>query len=76
LLKGNRSICDGTFSLKVNRCKPSLREYGQKSFYQVDSFRKCVANATVFVKNAGERMELARQMAGGKGGRYGDLDAT
>jgi hypothetical protein len=30
-----------------------LRDNGQKSSYQVDSFRKLVAYATVFVKYAG-----------------------
>ncbi len=53
LLKGDRSICDGRFFLKVNRYKLSLRDNAQKSRYQVDSFRKHVAYATAFVKYAG-----------------------
>jgi len=53
LLKGNRSSCDGTFFLKVNRYKLSKCEDAKKPSYQVDSFRKYVGFATVFVKYAG-----------------------
>jgi hypothetical protein len=49
----DRSNCDVTFFLKVNRCKLSLRDNAQKSFYQVDSFRNYVAYGTAFVKYAG-----------------------
>jgi hypothetical protein len=52
-LKGDRSSCDVTFFLKVNRYKLSLRDNGQNISYQVDSFRKHVAYATAFVKYAG-----------------------
>jgi hypothetical protein len=54
LLKGDRSSCDGTFFLKVNRYKLSPRNNAQKSSYQVDSFRKHLACATAFVKYAGQ----------------------
>jgi len=53
LLKGDRSSCDGTFFLKVNRCKLSLYENAQRSFHQVDWFRKYAGYATAFVKHAG-----------------------
>jgi len=52
-LSGDRSSCDGTFFLKVNRYKLSLCEDAQKPSWQVDSFRKCVEYATAFVKHAG-----------------------
>ena len=52
-LKADRSICDGTFFLKVNRYKPSSRDDAQECFYDVYSFRNHVAYATVFVKYAG-----------------------
>jgi len=52
-LSGDRSSCDGTFFLKVNRYKLSLRNNAQKPFWQVDSFRKSVGYATTFVKYAG-----------------------
>ena len=52
-LKRDRSICDGTFVLKVNRYKPSLHDNAQQSSYQVDSFRNHVAYGTAFVKYAG-----------------------
>ena len=52
-LSGDRSSCDGTFFLKVNRCKLSLCENAQMFSHQVDLFRKCVAYATAFVKHAG-----------------------
>jgi hypothetical protein len=53
LLKADRSNCDGTFFLKVNRYKLSLRDNAQKSSYQADSFRNHVAYGTAFVKYAG-----------------------
>jgi len=53
LLKGDGSICDGTFFLKVNRYKLSLYENAQKLSNQVDSFRKYVGYATAFVKHSG-----------------------
>jgi hypothetical protein len=52
-LSGDRSSCDGTFFLKVNRCKLSLCANAQKPPYQVDSFRIYVGYATAFVKHAG-----------------------
>jgi hypothetical protein len=52
-LKRDRSSCDGRFFLKANRCKLSPRGNGQKFRYQVDSLRKRVTYATVFVKYAG-----------------------
>jgi len=52
-LSGDRSICDGTFFLKVNRCKLSQCEDAQKASWQVDSFRKYVGYPTAFVKHAG-----------------------
>jgi hypothetical protein len=52
-LSGDRSNCDGTFFLKVNRYKLSLRNKAQMPSYQVDSFRKYVGYATAFVKHAG-----------------------
>jgi hypothetical protein len=52
-LSGDRSICDGTFFLKVNRSKRSQSDNAQKPFCQVDSFRKYVGYATAFVKYAG-----------------------
>jgi hypothetical protein len=53
LLKGDRSNCDGTFFLKVNRYKLSLCANTQKPSWQVDSFRKYAGYATAFVKHAG-----------------------
>jgi len=53
LLKGDRSSCDGTFFLKVNRYKLAMRDNAQKPSWQFDSFRKYVENATVFVKHEG-----------------------
>jgi len=53
LLKGDRSSCDGTFFLKVNRYKLSLYENAQKLSNQIDSFRKHLEYATAFVKYAG-----------------------
>jgi hypothetical protein len=53
LLKDDRSSCDGTFFLKVNRDELSLRDNAQKPSYQVDWFRKYVGSATAFVKHAG-----------------------
>jgi hypothetical protein len=50
--KRDRSSCDGTFFLKVNRYKLRLRGNAQQSSYQVDSFRNHVAYGTVFVKYA------------------------
>jgi hypothetical protein len=52
-LKCDRSSCDGTFFLKVNRYKLPLRANRQKSSYQIDSFSKHLAYATAFVKHAG-----------------------
>jgi len=52
-LCGDRSSCDGTFFLKVNRDKLSQCEDAKKPSYQVDSFRKYVGFATAFVKYAG-----------------------
>jgi hypothetical protein len=52
-LSGDRSSCDGTFFLKVNRYKLSLYENAKKLSNQVDSFRKYVRYATAFVKYAG-----------------------
>jgi len=53
LLKGDRSSCDGTFFLKVNRYKLSQCDDAQKRPNQVDAFRKFVGYATAFVKHAG-----------------------
>jgi len=39
-LSGDRSSCDGTFFLKVNRYKQSQCDNAQKPSNQVDSFRK------------------------------------
>jgi hypothetical protein len=50
---GDRSSCDGTFFLKVNRYKLSLCGSTQKLSNEVDSFRKYVEYATAFVKYAG-----------------------
>jgi len=50
---GDRSSCDGTFFLKVNRYKLSQCANGQKLSYQLDAFRKYVGYATAFVKHAG-----------------------
>jgi hypothetical protein len=52
-LKRDRSSCDVTFFLKVNRYKLSLLDNAHKCFFQFDSFRKHVACAAVFVKYAG-----------------------
>jgi hypothetical protein len=52
-LSGDRSSCDATFFLKVNKYKLSLYEYTQKISNQVDSFRKYVGYATASVKDAG-----------------------
>jgi hypothetical protein len=52
-LSDDRSSCDGTFFLKVNRYKLSLPDNAQKPSWQVDSFRKYVEDATAFVKHAG-----------------------
>jgi len=52
-LSGDRSCCDDTFFLKVNRYKLSLCEDSQKPSRQVDSFRKYAVYATAFVKHAG-----------------------
>ncbi len=52
-LSGDRSICECTFFLKVNRYKLFLRNNAQKPFWQVDAFRKSVGYATAFVKYAG-----------------------
>ena len=52
-LSGDRSSCDSTFFLKVNRCKLSLRDDALKPIYEVDLFRKYVGYATAFVKHAG-----------------------
>jgi hypothetical protein len=49
---GDRSSFDGTFFLKVNRCKQSLCANAGKPSWQVDSFRNCVEYATAFVKHA------------------------
>jgi hypothetical protein len=49
----DRSNCDVTFFLKVNRYKLSLRDNAQKSSYQVDSFCNHVEYGTGFVKHAG-----------------------
>jgi len=53
LLKGDRSSCDGTFFLKVNRDELSLRDNARNPSYQVDWFRNYVEYATAFVKHAG-----------------------
>jgi len=50
---GDRSSCDGTFFLKVNRYKLSQCDNAQKPSWQVDSFRKYVGYATAFVEYAG-----------------------
>jgi hypothetical protein len=50
---GDRSICDGTFFLKVNRYNLSQCGNAQKPSWQVDSFRKFVEYETAFVKHAG-----------------------
>jgi len=52
-LSGDRSSCDGTFFLKVNRHKLSRCDNAQKLSKQVDSFRKYAQYATAFVKHAG-----------------------
>jgi hypothetical protein len=52
-LSGDRSSCDGTFFLKVNRDKLSLFDNAKKPSCQVDCFLKYVGYATAFVKNAG-----------------------
>jgi len=52
-LSGDRSNCDGTFFLKVNRYELSLYGKAQKHSWQVDLFRKYVEYATAFVKHAG-----------------------
>ena len=52
-LSGDRSNCDGTFPLKVNRYKLSLYKNAQMFSNQVDSFPKHVENLTAFVKHAG-----------------------
>jgi hypothetical protein len=52
-LSGDRSSCDGTFFLKVNRYKLSQFDNPQKPSKKVDSFRNCVGWATAFVKHAG-----------------------
>jgi len=52
-LCGDRSICDGTFFLKVNRYKLSLYENAQMFSHQVELFRKYLAYATAFAKHAG-----------------------
>jgi hypothetical protein len=52
-LSGDRSSCDATFFLEVNRYKLSLRDTAQKFSYEVDSSRKYEAYATAFVKYAG-----------------------
>jgi hypothetical protein len=52
-LKRDRSICDGTFVLKVNRYKLSMHDNAQPSSYQVDSFRNHVAYGTAVVTYAG-----------------------
>jgi hypothetical protein len=52
-LSGDRSSCDGTFFLKVNRYKLALYENAQMFSHQVDSFRKYAGYATAFVKHAG-----------------------
>jgi len=52
-LSGDRSSCDGTFFLKVNRYKLPMRDNAQKPSWQVDSFPKYVGYATAFVKHAG-----------------------
>jgi hypothetical protein len=57
---GNRSSCDSTFFLKVNRHKLPQRDNAQKPFYQVDSFRKHVAYETAFVKHAGQVIHARR----------------
>jgi len=59
LLKGDRSTCDDTFFLKVNRYKLSLCANAQKPSWQVDSFRKYVGYATAFVKHAGQTKQAA-----------------
>jgi hypothetical protein len=52
-LSGDRSICDATFFLKVNRYKLRECSNAKMSSWQVDSFRKYVRYATAFVKYAG-----------------------
>jgi hypothetical protein len=52
-LKRDRSSCDGRFFLEVNKYKLTQRDNAQNSSYQVDSLRKHVEHATVFVKHAG-----------------------
>jgi len=53
LLKGDRSIYDATFFLKVNRYKLSLFDNAKKPSWQVDCFHKYMGYATAFVKHAG-----------------------
>jgi hypothetical protein len=54
LLKGDRSSCDGTFFLKVNRFNLSQWDNAQKnSSWRVGSFPKHVGYVTAFVKHAG-----------------------
>jgi hypothetical protein len=50
---GDRSSCDGTFFLKVNRCKLSLRDNAQKPPNPVHSCPDYLRYATAFVKYAG-----------------------
>ena len=52
-LSGDRSSCDGTFFLEVNRYELSLFDNAKKPSYQVDCFLKYVGYATAFVKHAG-----------------------
>jgi hypothetical protein len=39
LLKGDRSSCDDTFFLKVNRYKASFREIASEGIHDVELFR-------------------------------------
>jgi hypothetical protein len=52
-LSGDRSSCDGTFFLKMNRSKLSLCANAKRPAWQVNSFRKYAGYATAFVKHAG-----------------------
>ena len=52
-LGGDRSSCDGTFFLKVNRYDLPRCEEIRTLFWQVDSLRKYVGGVTAFVKYAG-----------------------
>jgi hypothetical protein len=52
-LSGDRSSCDGTFFLKVNRYNLFQSDKAKKPSNQVDSIRKYVEHETAFVKYAG-----------------------